>query len=258
MSDAEYDQDEQGNQITPDGIVPKDGAEEAEAAPAAEEPKEEAPAAPEQKEEAPACSACSCQAGVCPFTGGVCPIENPDALQKILEGHLLCFQRVQEVLLLRRPVVLAIVFVALNLGFIIYRKLDLNFLALVTLVLILRTLYQAFVQDHKQQIVESLFASNVEQGDANSPIRVRNPKEVSLLVSKYLAFLPNCGRIVYKLYADKSTTGRLIWAGILFCIFLILATVDLFWPLVILCNAALLSLPIYCVVITQTQKPKAD
>ena len=270
--DAEYSQDEQGNKITSEGLVPKEEAapaEEEAATPQQEEQQQQQPAEEEHKEEPPAppanekpneeaCGACCCQAGICPFTGGACPIENPDTLQKFLESHLVWFQRVQEVLLLRRPVVLAVAFVALNLVFFLYRKLNLNFYALATLILLLYTIYQAFVRAHTQQIIDSLFASNVDQGDANSPTRVRNPKEVSLLVSQYLAWLPPCGRVVYKLYSDQSTTGRLIWIGILFCVFLLVASVDFFWPLVLLCNAALLSLPIYCVVITQTQKPKAD
>ena len=264
-SDSQYSEDEEGNKITPEGTVPKEEEHheepQQEAPPVEEEHHEPEPEPqPETPQEVPAqeeehheeCKACAC-----PF-GGKCPFENPEALEKIIEDHLVCFQRIQEVLLFKRPIVLAIAFVFLNLVFFLYRKLDLNFYALVTLIAILVTLYKAFLAAQVPKIVSSLFGTNVDQGDANSPTRIRNPKEISQLFEKYLSWMPVVIRTIRKLRSDQTTTGRLIWAGVLFCLFIIFVAIDLFWPIVILSNVLLLALPIYCVVITQMQKPKAN
>ena len=160
-------------------------------------------------------------------------------MENYFQDNIDCFKKVQEVLLLKRPVVLVIAVVLLNLALFFYKKLSSNFYALAVFIALVHLIYKSFVEKYVSGIIEKLFASNVED-DENAPNRIRSPKEVAALISKVFFFVPIVVKMLAKFAKDESFLGRLIWIGVLFVFFIIFTLIDMFWIIAFALNAALL------------------
>lgn len=186
-----------------------------------EAPKVEEPAAEE--------GACpiACSRGDGPF-GLKCPCKHPEIFEEFFAKYPVAFRRIQEVLFLKRPVVLGVVFVLVNLLFYIWKKMDLNFYAAAALLALLCTIYHAFVAKFVPKIFDIAFKTNVEQGTPEEATHIRNEKEAAQFFAKYLKFMPVVLGLIEKLYKDQTLVGRLIWCGALAGLFIFFLVIDLF------------------------------
>ncbi|KAH0785470.1 hypothetical protein GPJ56_010605 [Histomonas meleagridis] len=219
-----------------------------------QEPVQEPP-----KPEEPACKIGGSCGGCCPLKCcRKCPCEafKPENIQTTLEKNEKLVHEVQAMIMFKRPIPFAILLVFVNLCFCLYRVLDLNFYAFVTLVAIIRLLFKIFGCTIKSIVLKTFFGGEIPKGDGSN--RIRSIEEVKFFLNKVLAPLFNLQKIIKKLASDDSVTGLLIYAGILFFAFVLTAAIDFFWPVVILVNL-LLILPgvlLHPLVLEQIQKIK--
>lgn len=225
----------------PEQVLQEEGKVEVAAEPTPE-PKAEEPKAEEAGEACPiSCSAC--KRGDGPF-GLTCPCKHPEIFENFFNSHPVAFRRVQEVIFLKRPIVLGVTFVVMNLLFFIWRKMNLNFYAAVAIATLLYAVYNAFIANFVPKVLEMAFGANVEPGTPEQANHIRDAKEAAQFFAKYLRFMPVVLGVIEKLYKDQTLVGRLIWCSFLAGIFILSLFISVFWILVIVANIALLCPPV--------------
>ena len=140
----------------------------------------------------------------------------------------------------RRPIAFVALIVSVNLMFLLYRKLNLNFYCLICLFGIIYIGTQLIPSAIYSTVKSVLFPGQLNKGDLNDPSRVRDTNELVAPINKFLSPVFGFVQIVNTLSQDQSVTGLLIYGSIFFCLFCITASVDFFWPIVILTNFALI------------------
>lgn len=186
-------------------------------------------------------SAKTCSTGGCGCCKH-CPLNSlaPENLEATLTRHSTFIDEFQGAVFYRRPIAFVALIVSVNLIFFIYRKLDLNFYALCSLLGIIYIGLQLIPSAIYSTIKSTLFPGQLNKGRNADPDRVRDTNELVAPINTALAPLFGFIKIVNALSQDQSVTGLLIYGSVFFCLFCITASVDFFWPIVIFTNFALI------------------
>ena len=196
-------------------------------------PQPVAPASPSSpaKQEACQVGTCCCR---CPFAR-----LSSENLEATLEQHELAVERIQSVLMFRRPIAAAAVFVGINLVFFIYRALNLPFLSNLCLLLLCSLIIRQFAPIVVPLAEGFLFGDDVPKGEANESNRIRSTKEVSQFLVKIVAPIEYAVKTVRKIASDTSVVGRGIYFGVLLCLLILTKVISVFWVIVIVVDCAL-------------------
>ena len=186
------------------------------------------------------------QAQSCPANGGCCckhcPLNSlaPENIEATLQRHSAFIDEFQGAVFFRRPIAFAALIVSVNLTFFLYRKLNLNFYALLSLLGIIYIGVQIIPSTIISTVKSVLFPGQLDKGSQNDLDRIRDTNELVAPINTILGPIFGFIKIVNALSQDQSVTGLLIYGSVFFCFFCITASVDFFWPIVILTNFALI------------------
>lgn len=203
---------------------------------------EERPAQTQPVEQTPAPQSCSIQGGSCSCCCSCCPLSKlaPENIEATLQRNASCIEEFQGAIFFRRPIAFAALIVSVNLIFFLYRRLNLSFYAQVCLCGLLYIAYQIIPAAIISKVKSILFPGTLNKGQPNEPNRIRDTNELVAPINTVLAPFFGFVKIVRTLSYDQTVTGQLIYASIFFCLFCFTASVDLFWPIVIFTNLALI------------------
>ena len=166
-----------------------------------------------------------------------CPLKallsNPDELKAKLHEKENIVLGLQGILLFRLIPQFIIIFVLINLVFIICGVLDLTFLAVATLLAIIYTLGKVVYGIAGEKIIAFFFPSEFDKGTQDQSNHVRSVDDVADLISG----CPCLQKCPLKCEQGGFPIKRLIVLGVLFLIFCITGT---FWLNVIVVNLILI------------------
>ena len=191
----------------------------------------------------------TCPVGGCCKCNCKCPCEcilnalSPENLPATVEKHQDIIERIQEIIMFKRPIAFAATIIFVNFIFFLHCALNLNFYAQCILAAIIGITFKLFGGMIKQIVVKALFNGEVSKGEGSN--RVRSTEEVTEFLKKVTEPIFAIKKIVSKFAADETVNGLLIYAVILFGLFVLTAAVDLFGLVVILVNAFLIIPGIY-------------
>lgn len=206
---------------------------------------------PDETPEAPQAAPTSCSTGSCSTGSCCCPCSScyqkikPENIEGTLAENVILVDKFQEILMLKRPIALVALVLYIDFEMLLYHCLNLPFLANCCLLALNYILFKVLKQIVWPILTPILFGGDINRGTESEPNRIRTSTEVAAALNKVLVPLSKIVDIFVKLHADKSNTGLLIWAGVLFAGFVLTASVDFFWIIFILVNCLLL-LPGIC------------
>ena len=182
------------------------------------------------------------ESNVCGQCSSRCPFSrlSPENIEGTLQHYSQNIEELQGALFFRRPIAFAALFVSVNAFFFLYRKLALPFYAELCLIGIIYFTWKLVPGQIKSTIKALLFPGQLNKGGNDEPNRVRDTNELIAPLNKVLAPFHAFGKIMRKLGQDETIIGMAIYASVFFCLFIITAAVDFFWPVVIITNLLLI------------------
>ena len=195
------------------------------------------PPAPQAPADAPA-KKDSCDAGSCCCR---CPFRKlgSENLEATLEEHPVAVQRIQEMMMFRRPVAAAVLFAVINLHFLVYGVLDLPFLSQVCFFALYALVFKLVWPMVRPPAEAFLFGQDVPQGEGEELNRVRSAKEVAAALTKVVGPIEQSVKAIRRAASDGSIVGRGIYAGVLLCLLILSHEVNVFWVTVVIVDLAL-------------------
>lgn len=200
--------------------------------PQAPAPKIEAPAKPKKSSE---CPCCKCLEKF-----------KPENLKATLDENTELVKRIQSVLMLRRPIAFIVAFVVINFHFIMLKTLNLSFYPFIIFCAMYYMVYGILKPKVAPLLEKFLFEGEVPDGEANETNRIRSNEEVAALLTKVVSPIAAVAKVISKLANDKNMFSRLIWVVVLFCVFILTASVDFFKITALLVNAVMILPGVLC------------
>lgn len=161
-------------------------------------------------------------------------------LKTFFENNITAFERIQEVLLLKRPVVFVILLLCMNLLLYIIKRLNLNLYSSVALILFLIKIYESHLKIFWSEVIKLAFSSNVDKGGPDDVDRIRTPKEVADIMVQITRPISVVVMSFHRISTDKTSTGKAIWCFALLLAFLVSNILPIHYIVVILVNYIML------------------
>ena len=200
-----------------------------------DDPVEKPAPPPPAKQEACSVKGSCCCCCQCPFAK-----LKPENLEDTLNEHKEAVDRIQSMILFRRPIAAAALLAFVNLHFLVFYLLDLPFLAQVVFCILYRFVYKLAVPLVWPMAEGFLFAAEIERGSNEESNRMRDTKEIAEVLTKVVTPIGAAVKLVRKVATDKTLVGLATYAVVLFCALILTKLINFFWVAVILVNAVLI------------------
>ena len=170
----------------------------------------------------------------------------PENLKATLDENSELVKRIQSVLMIRRPIAFAVILVVVNAHFIMLRTLNLSFYPFVIFCVMYSMIYRILKPKIAPMAEKFLFGQPVPDGEANETNRIRSNEEVAAVLGKVMNPIMYITNTLTKIANDQNIVNKLVWIVILFCAFVLTASVDFFKLTIILVNALLIIPGVVC------------
>lgn len=170
----------------------------------------------------------------------------PENIKATLDDNAELVKRIQSVLMIRRPIAFAVVLVLVNFHFIALRTLNLSFYPFIIFCAMYSIVYRILKPKVVPMAEKFLFGEPVPEGEASETNRIRSNEEVAAILTKVINPIMHVTNIISKIANDQSIMGRLVWVVVLFCVFVLTASVDFFKLTAILVNGVLIVPGVLC------------